>query len=141
MTLKDSVNQFYFDMTIKELRSYNTSTSFPNMSHNTLLYLDVIAYKKDCTASFIADAINVSKSAVTSKVNELIKKGYVQKAQSEQDKRIYFLFLSDSMRKEYDELNNRYDIAYKRVEMLYPKEDIEKFCNILNELNINLPEV
>ncbi|MEG2923420.1 MAG: MarR family transcriptional regulator, partial [Oscillospiraceae bacterium] len=77
MTIANAVNQFYFDMNLNELRLMAKSKVFPAITYNSLMYLDIIAYKDNCTVSFLADAFNVAKSAVTLKINELIRQGLV----------------------------------------------------------------
>ena len=87
MDLKKACDQFYLDLIINELRLMNSTNTSNNITYNSLLYLDIIGYKKNCTVSYIADVLNVAKSAVTLKVKELEKMGLVKKTQSEEDKR------------------------------------------------------
>lgn len=135
MKLKDSINKFYFDMNINELKLYNSKPIIPDITYNSLLYLNIIAYQENCTVSFIASAINVSKSAVTIKINELIKQGLVIKTTSETDKRVNYLTASDL----FDDVFALYDRAIfesiKQIEATYSKEEIAKFCDMMNILN------
>lgn len=134
MSLKDTINRFYFDMTINELRLMNQSEVFPNITYNSLLYLDIIAYTKNCTVSFIASAMNVAKSAVTLKVKELITMGLVEKNQSKEDKRVFYLTVKPEVIEEYKVYDKVIHDSLKAIEQKYSKEQIDNFCEMLNTL-------
>ncbi|MEG0664515.1 MAG: MarR family winged helix-turn-helix transcriptional regulator, partial [Clostridia bacterium] len=99
---------------------------------NATLYLNIISSTKNCTASFIAEKIGISKAAVTMRINELIEKGLVVKKQSDNDKRINYLFLSKEIEKETNEYNSFFELMTKEIENNYSKDEIDIFCNVLN---------
>lgn len=140
MKLKDSINQFYFDMSINELRLRNNNPFYPDITYNSLLYLDIIAYKENCTVSFIAGAMNVSKSAVTIKVNELIRHDLVIKTQSTEDKRINYLTIKQEVIDEYKIYDSILYKAIKMVESKYSDREINTFCEILQFISKCYPE-
>lgn len=133
MELKSVIDQFYYDMTLHELFMMNASKNFPNITYNSLLYLDIIAYTKDCTVTYIAEAMNVAKSAVTIKVNELIKLGLVEKKQSEQDKRINYLTVLPNVISEYKIYDDDVFEAIQKIESAYSEKEIATFCEIVQE--------
>lgn len=135
MKLKNTINQFYFDMTINELRLLNANIYRPNVTYNSLLYLDIIAYKKDCTVSFIAQSMNVATSAVTLKVKELIKNGLVFKKQSTTDKRVYYLFVNEEILNEYKIYDSSLESAINKIKSSYTAEQINTFCDILQTVS------
>ena len=57
--------------------------------------LEVIQILDEPTVSEFADFLNISQSNATYKVNNLIKKGYLERANSKIDRREYHLILSD----------------------------------------------
>jgi len=65
-----------------------------DLSMKQLVYLDSIAKMDSPTSSDLARKLEVSKPSVTAIVSKLIQKGYVQKVQSNEDKRSHFLFLT-----------------------------------------------
>ena len=71
MDLQETLNRYFYNQTINELRLMNESASGLNLSYNSLLYLDIISYMPQCTVSTLACALHISKSAVTMKVAEL----------------------------------------------------------------------
>lgn len=131
MDLMDQINKFYFTMSINELRLMNNQVIRKDITYNSRLYLDIISYQENCTVTFLANAMNVSKSAVTIKVNELIKQGLVTKTQSDKDKRVFYLNLNECMVKEYGLYDDRFQTAIEEIDAKYTKQDIDKFCGIL----------
>ncbi len=134
MSVFDSINELYYNLTICELKSMNNKV-YGGLTHNSLLYLDLISYKEDCTVSFLAESLNVTKSAVTIKVNELIEKGFVVKKQSEKDKRVNYIYINEKLEKEYKEYDR---LLYKisgALENEYTKEETELFEKMLNSLS------
>jgi DNA-binding MarR family transcriptional regulator len=72
MTFADSMNYFYYRSSVSELRTLHGGDYTPGMTYNSMLYLNIIAGTGECTVSKLADILNVSRSAVTIKVNELV---------------------------------------------------------------------
>ena len=54
MNLRDSLNRLYYNMTIYDIRYVNRSIT-GNLSYNSIMYLDIIAYQDNCTVSSIAE--------------------------------------------------------------------------------------
>lgn len=133
----DVLNKFYYKMSLNELRLMNQDGIYPNVTYNTLLYLDLISYMEHCTVSALAKALHISKSAVTIKVNELIKQGLVQKEQSSKDKRVFYLSVSRQVEEEYRDYDERLLYAAKKLEERYGEEELELFRQMIEELNQN----
>lgn len=67
------------------------------LPYSDVLQLFIINHKPNMTISELAERLNLSRPATTQKVNELASKGLVIKKQSETDKRVTELSLSDSL--------------------------------------------
>lgn len=132
--LYDTLNHFYYDISLDELKRMNADSGYVNISYNSQRYLDLIAFKVRCTPSELAGVLNVSKSAVAIKVNELIRRGLVEKTQSEDDKRVFYLTLSPKAATIYDEYDLMLLKGVKELEAAYPAADISKFCEMLDAL-------
>ena len=134
MLLRDTLNQFFYSMTINELQLMNTKFQSLNITYNSLLYLDIISYTDNCTITFLAQSLHISKSAVTIKINEMVKQGLIIKEQSEDDKRVFYLKLNDNIATIYQ----KYDKAlYKAIEIMdktYSKQELETFCRIMSDI-------
>lgn len=115
MNLRDSLNRLYYNMTIYDVRYVNRSIT-GNLSYNSIMYLDIIAYQDNCTVSSIAETLGISKPAVTKKVNELIRLGHVVKTQSGKDKRVYYLRASDELQKNSVVYDRPFERALRTIE-------------------------
>ena len=90
MNLRDSLNRYYYDVIVCDLRQLSR-TGGGELSYNSIMYLDVISFQENdggCTVGRLAQTLRVSSSAVTLKVNQLVKMGLVQKRRSESDHRV-----------------------------------------------------
>ena len=59
-------------------------------------YINAIHHMEDRTFTGLAKVLGVSKPSVTGIVNKLIEQGYVQKQQSDIDRRVYYIYLTKS---------------------------------------------
>lgn len=127
--------QFFHDMTLNELRLMNRQITDQNITYNTFLYYDLVAtHQGEYTASQIADLLHVSKPAVITKVNEMIKLGYLYKKQSTTDKRVYYLFAyEDGVRDEFLYQKMDHGVVEALMEK-YSKSDLETFCDIMYDI-------
>lgn len=139
MDLKKMVNRFYLDMVINELQLANYN-HYQHVTYNSLLYLDIIAYKEKCTVSYIAEVLHVAKSAVTLKIKELEKLGLVEKKQSQQDKRVYYLYVNKKLLEEYKAYDRVLYAALDEIQVKYSKEDVENLCDMLGTINRHFQE-
>ena len=88
--------------------------------------LEVIKMLDSPTISEFADFLDISQSNATYKVNCLIKKGYIEKENSSEDRREYHLVLSEKFYNYIGLLSNYEDEVMERVEKHFSKEDVEK---------------
>jgi DNA-binding MarR family transcriptional regulator len=66
-----------------------------DLSMRQIVYLDKIAEMDKPTFSDVAKALNITKPSVTAIVSKLIQKGFLRKEQSSEDKRSYFVLLTE----------------------------------------------
>lgn len=132
MEIINSINKFYYELSIQELKLMSKNEQYNKMSHNTMLYLNIISCKENCTVSMLSEILNITKSAVTIKVNELVTKGYLKKIQSKSDKRIHYIKLSDSMQNIFDDYDNFIYRTFDKIKSMYNEEQINNFCEIMN---------
>ena len=126
MNLRDSLNRLYYNMTIYDVRYVNRSIT-GNLSYNSIMYLDIIAYQDNCTVSSIAETLGISKPAVTKKVNELIRLGHVVKTQSGKDKRV-----SDELQKNSVVYDRPFERALRTIEKKYSPEQLAVLGDIMD---------
>ncbi|MDL2237117.1 MarR family transcriptional regulator [Christensenellaceae bacterium OttesenSCG-928-K19] len=140
MKLRDALNKFYRDMSIGELQLMNSLDQYPNVTYNSLLYLDIISYRKDCTASYLSRVLHISKPAVTVKINELLRQGLITKEQSKEDKRVYYLSVDPKIRKEFNVYNKNLFYATDQIEKEYSQEQVMLFCEMLDKMSASFAE-
>lgn len=94
------------------------------------------------TINEFAHFVQISPANATYKINSLVKKGYITKNRSEDDKREYHLEVTDRFM-EYYRLSSGYvALVTERMTERFPKEDIDKFEYMLNIIeNELMPEV
>ncbi|MCR5226412.1 MAG: MarR family winged helix-turn-helix transcriptional regulator [Eubacterium sp.] len=86
------------------------------------------------TIQEFANFIGISSPNATYKVNSLIKKGYVEKVQSDTDKREFYLDVTDKFYRYYN-INEKYlDIVEERLKKDLSKEEFEMFNNTLKKI-------
>lgn len=134
MDIVKGVNDFYYHMSLYELQVMNGNDYYNGLSYNSILYINVMEQMKECTVSKIADALKITKSAVTLKINELVKQGVVIKKQSEKDKQVYYLELSPHM----EQVLGIYDQVFYKIERelkeKYSQEQLDTFGEVLKTI-------
>ena len=134
MDLRDSLNRYYYDVTVSDLRQISR-TGGGELSYNSIMNLDVISYQRaqgESTVSTLANTLHITKSAVTIKVNELERLGMVTKTRSETDRRVIQLDVSPQMTQSLRAYEGPFERAIRLVERSFTPEQIAVFCSILN---------
>ena len=100
--------------------------------------LEVIYMLGQPTVSQFADFLHISQSNATYKVNNLIKKGYLERQNSTVDRREYHLILSEKYYT-YMNLYANYELTVmRRVAERFPPEDVAVFDRILQVMSEEL---
>lgn len=143
MDLRKALDTFYYSSALCDLKLMNKKFVDENITYNSLLYLELIyTMNGKCTASKIAEMLNVSKPAVTLKINELIKQGLVAKANDPDDKRKNYLFVNEEAALQYKVFRRQDNEVIKRIADKYSDSDIQNFCEMLNIMSeINFEEI
>ena len=127
---------FYREM-FARINSRETS-----LTTTELFCVEVIYALKEPTVNEFARYINVSSPNAAYKVNSLIKKGYIEKTQSESDHREYHLRVTKKYH-DYADLSQKYvNLVSERIKEHFSETEIEIFDRILSEISGELmPEV
>ena len=59
MLLKDTLNHFFYTMSVNELQLMNEKFKNLNITYNSLLYLDLIAQTPKCTITQLAQTLHI----------------------------------------------------------------------------------
>jgi len=105
--------------------------NFSDVNYSLLEYIFTIGASEDLTFSDLADRMHISKPAVTASANKLIEKGLATKKRSGEDRRLYYLNLTDKGREVYNVSKS----ANKRFEELIrerlSKEEVDELIRLL----------
>lgn len=100
--------------------------------------LEVIKMLGQPTVGQFAEFLNISQSNATYKVNNLIKKGYIERENSMTDRREYHLVLSEKFYN-YTELLSSYEmLVMQRIKERFSPEDVESFDRMLKTISDEL---
>ena len=100
--------------------------------------IEVIHALHEPTIGEFAEFLNISQSNATYKVNNLIKKGYLIKQNSEADRREYHLVLSDKYYGYTDIMRSYVDTVMDRVNDAFSEEEQDAFTSALTRISDEL---
>ncbi len=100
--------------------------------------LEVIQMLNTPTVGQFADFLNISQPNATYKVNSLIKKGYLERQNSQLDRREYHLILSEKYYNYIGLLSSYESTVTQRMIDRFPPEDIAKFDEMLRIISQEL---
>ena len=103
--------------------------------------IEVIHALHEPTVGQFAEFLNISQSNATYKVNNLIKKGYLIRQNSETDRREYHLILSDKYYGYTDIMRSYVDTVVGRIRKSCTPEEAKQFGDMLDRIsNEMMPE-
>jgi DNA-binding MarR family transcriptional regulator len=134
MNFITTMNYFYYRTSLNELRWMQGKDHTFGLSYHSLLYLNIIAGAPGCTVSGLADMLGITTPGVTEKVNGLVRKGLVEKAQSAEDRRVFRLKLRPDVEELYESFDRFSGELEERLREKYSPENIALFCEILRDI-------
>lgn len=93
--------------------------------------IEVIHALHEPTIGQFAEFLNISQSNATYKVNNLIKKGYLKKQNSDTDRREYHLKLSDKFYSYNGLMQSYIDTVLGRIRARFTPEELATFAHVL----------
>lgn len=100
--------------------------------------LEVIKMLDEPTVGQFADFLNISQSNATYKVNNLIKKGYLERQNSTTDRREYHLVLSEKFYNYISLMSNYESTVVERIKARFPEEDVALLDRMLGIISDEL---
>ncbi|MFD1706157.1 MarR family winged helix-turn-helix transcriptional regulator [Siminovitchia sediminis] len=85
-------------------------------------------------ASELADMLFVHRSAITVRVDKLVKKGLLERQRDEEDRRNVFLNVSEKGKTYYETLEKKINEFVGSIIQDIPKEDMENFLNVFETI-------
>ena len=100
--------------------------------------IEIIHALNEPTIGRFAEFLNISQSNATYKVNNLIKKGYLKKQNSDTDRREYHLVLSEKYYNYTDIMRSYVKTVLGRIEESFSKEELELFSDMLVRISAEM---
>ena len=143
MDLRQALDRFYYSTALCDLRLMKRKFVDETITYNSLLYLELIfTMEGRCTASRLADMLHVSRPGVTSKVNELIRRGLVTKTPDPEDGRRYFLSVNEEAVPRYQVYRRQDGEVIRRITQRFSPAEVARFCEMLDVIaQINFEEL
>lgn len=96
--MRESFIQFMKAMDLDEFALIRDSEYGEKLTYINILHLYIIAHTERITVSELAEKVNMSRPAITQKVNDLERLGMIAKTRSETDKRVYHISIAPVLR-------------------------------------------
>ncbi len=134
--LTRALNKITHDTALYELKRLYSYNKKSELSYHDTLYLNIIeAHPNQYTSSQIADLLKITRPSVTEKINQLCKKGYLVRTQSETDKRVFYLSINPSSPKDYETTASYEDEIEHDLMAKFGEEKVGLFCEMIEYLS------
>lgn len=80
----------------KLLEETGSASGVSKLTVSQLQYIDAVHTLSEPSITELADALSITKASVTVGVNKLVRQGYVVKARSREDKRVFRVSLTEA---------------------------------------------
>ncbi|MDO4295165.1 MAG: MarR family transcriptional regulator [bacterium] len=108
---------------------------FSDITNNDMHVIEAIGMDKPKNMSTIAKSLSVTVGTLTIAMNSLVKKGYVHRERSEEDRRVVYISLSDRGKRAYrHHAKFHQEMIQSILEYMEPKET-EVLVRALTKLN------
>jgi DNA-binding MarR family transcriptional regulator len=120
MVVFGKLHSVFMNTLDKNLESLN----MPSSAYEMLVYLNEVGRTKTQTLGEIA---RITSGSITHMVNKLEKQGYIVKIQDEEDKRVFWIEITDFGRKEFLKVHTEHLKYLKELLSDFTKEEKEVF--------------
>ena len=103
---------------------------------NDTFCMEIIYALNNPTVAEFSKIANLSSPNAAYKINNLVKKGYLRKVQSDEDKREYHLEVTEKYMSYYNISYNYMETVMKRIDDRFSKKELkvlEEFFNIIDK--------
>lgn len=99
-TLNEMLVRLFRNINVIEERAICTG-EYKNMTSNDMHVIEAIGMEEAKNMTSVARSLDVTTGTLTIAVNSLVKKGYVDRVRSEEDRRVVLISLSEKGKKAY----------------------------------------
>ena len=133
-TLNEVLVRLFRDVNDIEQKAIITS-EFSDITNNDMHVIDAIGIDRPKNMSSIARELSVTVGTLTISVNSLVKKGYVVRNRSSEDRRVVFISLSEKGVKAYYHHKKFHEQMIDSVVKELTEEELEALVKALTKLN------
>ncbi len=108
---------------------------FRDISNNDMHVIEAIGKKQSKNMSMVAKTLSVTVGTLTIAINNLVKKGYVNRARSEEDRRVVLISLSPKGERAFDHHEKFHDEMIKATLAGLDREQTKVLVRALKNLN------
>ncbi|KIR03514.1 hypothetical protein P261_02329 [Lachnospiraceae bacterium TWA4] len=108
---------------------------FKDISNNDMHIIEAVGINGG-NMSAIASKLNITVGSLTTSMNALVKKGYVKRQRSEEDRRVVFICLTQKGMKAYEHHEEFHKKMTQAVLDGFSKEEAEMIGQILEKLTV-----
>ena len=117
-----------------EESEYIKNSDLHKLSSTQIHYLDLINHEDNPPLSRLAKKLKVTKPTVTNHIDKLEKLGYVRKVQSDSDKRVQYLYLTDSGKNIADIHDRFHEVFTEKLVSCLNESEQDAFIAILRKI-------
>ena len=133
-TLNEVLVSLFRDVNDIEQKAIITS-EFSDITNNDMHVIDAIGIDRPKNMSSIARELSVTVGTLTISVNSLVKKGYVVRNRSSEDRRVVFISLSEKGVKAYYHHKKFHEQMIDSVVKELTEEELEALVKTQTKLN------
>lgn len=126
------VNLFYEIMELEEKAII--TEEFRDISNNDMHIIEAIGLGNESTMSAVARKLRITAGSLTTSINSLVKKKYVERVRGEQDRRIVYISLTEKGRKAYYHHENFHREMSNAAIATLSKEELPMLAKTLDGL-------
>ena len=132
-TLNDVLVNLFRDIMDLEQKAIITD-EFKNISNNDMHIIDAIGEDGCKSMSTVAKSLSVTVGTLTIAINSLVKKGYVSRVRSEEDRRVVLLSLSEKGKRAFLHHKRFHDAMIQKVLEGLNEQETEVLVRALQNL-------
>ena len=126
---------------VKNLNRTLSESEIKSFSNNDYYYLTTIYYLGKPNLSQIASELGLTKPAISVLIQKLVKMNLIEKIQSEEDKRVYYICLTEKGKKIVDGDESLYSGISSIIEnLITDKEQYKYIDTLLSEIVLRLKD-
>lgn len=111
-----------------------TSSEFRDISVNDMHILEAVGTEEPRSMSSVAKSLSVTVGTLTIAMNNLVKKGYVNRARSEEDRRVVLISLLEKGEKAYYHHQKFHDDMIQAIMTDLDETQMDALTQALNKL-------